>query len=101
MRELNTMMFLWFAFMILFVAALVLPLAQEVNVVRMRGVLSGIVGVLLGGLVFSLLLAYIGLSNDGIRGGLVMGFAGATTSVLLVIVLGIMSAINDARMKLR
>lgn len=95
------MLFLWFGFMVLFVAALVLPLAQEVTIVRVRGVLSGIVGVFLGGLVFSAILANIGLTNDGIRGGLILGFAGATASALLVIVLSIISAINDARMKLR
>lgn len=91
---------IWFVFMVLFAAALVLPLAQELgyarhHLTRALSVLSGIAGILIAGLLVSVFLAYVGFQSYGTAGALVMGFAGAVSSVLLVIVLSTISAAND------
>lgn len=91
---------LFLVFMIFFVAALVLPLAQEITIQRVRGVISGIIGILLASIFFSMMLAYFGFTNDGVRGALALAFIGASVSTLLVTILSVMSASNDNQLRL-
>lgn len=90
---------LFLVFVIFLVAALVMPLAQEISIVRVR---SGIAGILLASLIFSVLLAYMGFNHDGVRGALALGLIGSFASTLLITVLSVLSALNDnTSMRLR
>ncbi len=93
---------LWIIFMVLFVAALVLPLAQELDFARRHltrawNVMTGIAGIFVTGLLVSMFLAYLGFQSNGTAGALVLGFAGALSSLLLVGALSALSAANDVQ----
>ena len=91
---------LFLAFMLFFAAALVMPLAQEITIVRTRTIMSGIVGIIVLGVVISFALAYVGFMNGGLSSALTFGFVGALSTAIFVIVLSVMSAMNDAQMRL-